>query len=495
MTNRTNIFFHTSPLTRAQIDKLPLIIIPVTGKHLSVNEQQLPGYSDVLQTRLRRRSQHNLNNPIFTTELPNGTGTVICVFRLKLDTVFDSLTQARNLLKTLAHYPSDNLNVNLHTLPTETAHRCIDSLYSALLATNHRLPHYKTDGIASKNALTITFYGQLKPSQVHHRLCEARGNNLARSLTALPANELTPARYRRRIVQLAKNQGWDVKTYPFKELKRLGAGAFCAVAQGDPSGQAAIIKLSYAPRGAKHHLALVGKGVCFDTGGINLKGSSSMHGMHEDMEGSAVALGTLLALSTAKAPVRVECWLALTENHIGPLAYKQNDVVTALNGTTIEIVHTDAEGRMILADALTLAARAKPELIIDYATLTGSCIQALGTAYSGAFSNQEQLLAEATQAGRDSGERVWPFPNDPDYDESLDSEVADIKQCTLGNEADHILAARFLQRFLPKQTPWLHIDLAAGKHKGGLAHIPSDITGFGVRFSLQFLKNRGWIKR
>ena len=192
-----------------------------------------------------------------------------------------------------------------------------------------------------------------------------------------------------------------------------------------------------------------------------------MHGMHEDMQGSAVALGTFLALSQFKVKFPIDCWLALAQNHIGPNAYKQNDVVTASNGTTIEITHTDAEGRMVLADTLAFAGQEKPSLIIDYATLTGSCINALGTVYSGALTNRMDWIADIITAGQDSGERVWPFPIDNDYDNELTSTVADIKQCSLGSEADHILAARFLRRFVPTDVPWIHIDLAAGNHKGG----------------------------
>lgn len=142
---------------------------------------------------------------------------------------------------------------------------------------------------------------------------------------------------------------------------------------------------------------------------------------------------------------------------------------------------------MVLADTLALAARAKPDLIIDYATLTGSCVYALSTRYSGLFSNRQDLLAPMTAAGKASGERVWPFPMDTDFDDMLKSGIADIKQCTLDSEADHILAARFLNRFVPARCAWMHIDLSAGNHKGGLAHIASDITGFGVGLTLQAL--------
>ena len=239
----------------------------------------------------------------------------------------------------------------------------------------------------------------------------------------------------------------------------------------------------------KKTLALVGKGLCYDTGGINLKPAKFMYGMHEDMAGSAVALGTLIALSRLKVDYAIDCYLALAVNDIGPNGYRPNDVITASNGTTIEIIHTDAEGRMVLADTLAIASKARPDLLIDYATLTGSCVAALGTTYSAAFSNRDEFHNDIIEAGRRSGERVWPFPQDKDFDQALKSKIADIKQCTIGGGPDHILAARFLDRFVDNNVPWLHIDLAAGNNKGGLAHIPTDTTGFGVRFTVDLLQS------
>ncbi len=212
-----------------------------------------------------------------------------------------------------------------------------------------------------------------------------------------------------------------------------------------------------------------------------------MHGMHEDMNGSAVALGILQAVTALDLPVTLDVWLAIAQNHLSPDAYKQNDVVTALNGTRIEIIHTDAEGRMALADTLTLAARAKPDVIIDFATLTGSMVSALGTRYSGVLGNRPDLLAQAVAAGAASGERVCAFPMDEDYESALDSKVADIKQCTLEGEADHILAARFLSRFV-EGLPWLHVDLSACNCKEGLGAVASDVTGFGVAWGVTWIE-------
>jgi leucyl aminopeptidase len=333
-------------------------------------------------------------------------------------------------------------------------------------------------------------------------LATSAGNNLARWLTALPPNTLDAAGYRRLLAEFARRLGLGFKFYGEPQLRRLGAGAFLAVSQGNATRDAGIVHLAFRPkavRAGRAHgaraglgpLSLVGKGICFDTGGTNLKTHKSMLDMHIDMEGSAVAVGSLYALHALRTPIPVDCWLAITENRIGPLAYKPQDVVRALNGTTIQVIHTDAEGRMVLADTLCLAARVKPRAIIDYATLTGACVYALTERYSGAFTNRPELRDAIEAAGSASGERVWCFPMDKDFDSDLESTVADVMQCAVEGKGDHILAARFLSRFVPKTIPWLHVDLAAGSRAGGLAHIATDITGFGVRFTIELI-GRGW---
>jgi leucyl aminopeptidase len=239
--------------------------------------------------------------------------------------------------------------------------------------------------------------------------------------------------------------------------------------------------------GTRPDLALVGKGILFDTGGVDLKTHRSMLAMHTDMGGSAVALATLLALAELRAPIAADAWLAITENRIGPTAYRPQEVVRAANGVTIQVIHTDAEGRMVLADTLSLAARSCPRLMLDFATLTGACVHALTERMSGVFTNRPQLLARLLEAGRVSGERVWSFPFEPDYHADLESRVADIQQCAVDGKSDHILATRFLARFVPPATPWVHVDLSSATRSGGLAHVGTDVTGFGVRFALELL--------
>jgi len=358
-----------------------------------------------------------------------------------------------------------------------------DALYVAL-ANGVPLPQQKKKMPTALKEIVLSH----RPASADFCLALARANGLARELTALPPNLLDPAHYRQRLRALAKEQRFAIEEYDFSKLKKMGAGAFCAVAQGSDGngGGAAIVHLSWKPKGAAKTVALVGKGICYDTGGHNLKPAKYMAGMHEDMAGSAVALSILCAAAELKLPAHIDCWLAIAKNHISPTAYAQGDIVTALNGTTIEVVHTDAEGRMVLADTLALAAKAKPELMIDFATLTGSMVGALGTRYSGVFASTDELAAQAVAAGRASGERVCVFPQDADYEPALDSKVADIKQCTLEGEADHILAALFLGRFVGK-TPWLHMDLSAASCSGGLGAVATDTTGFGVSWGVALL--------
>jgi leucyl aminopeptidase len=340
----------------------------------------------------------------------------------------------------------------------------------------------------STPTLTLPLQGGGNRAMFEALKAQAAGNLLCRELTVLPPNELTPGVYRQRVKKLAQANGWKHQEFDMKALRKMGAGAFVAVAQGSDPEDAAIVHLTYKHPKAKHTVALVGKGICFDTGGHNLKPSRYMHNMHEDMNGSAVTLGILLAATQQKLPVNIDCWLALAQNHISPKAYKQNDIVKALNGTHIEVMHTDAEGRMVLADTLTLASRAKPKLIIDFATLTGSMAMALGARYSGVFGTSDELAQRAVSVGKQTGERMCAFPQDEDYEPALDSKVADIKQCTLDGEADHILATRFLKRFVEHDTPWVHVDLSASRCEGGLGIVAHEVNGFGVGWGLRMLQ-------
>ena len=421
-------------------------------------------------------------------QLPGGTLVVVAM--LKPDaTTFEMHEGVRKGLALLLDEHPKSLALAVFG-DAEFKERASQAAVYAALVNAEPLPSRKSKVDATLKSVQV--FGHPSADGFARVTALAEGNMLTRSLSVQGPDELTPGVYRKRIKALAKQYGWTVEEYSYDKLKKMGAGAFCAVAQGSPARDAAIVRISYTGKSGKaksksRPVAFVGKGICFDTGGHNLKPAKYLQGMHEDMNGSAVVLGILATASKLKLPIALEGWVALAENHISPEAYRQNEVVKALNGTTIEIVHTDAEGRMVLADTLTLAARAQPALIADFATLTGAMHYALGSRMSGVFATSSALAHQASRAAIISGERIVVFPYPEDYDSQLDSKVADVKQCSMEGEADHILATRFLSRFVG-DTPWLHMDLSGYSCKGGLGAVMSDTNGFGVAWGIALLE-------
>ncbi len=473
----------------AELSELPkgvqhlCLILPEEGDWPEVGHG-VPGL-EALQANFARRRNTTLGDTPVLVEMPGGI--LVSWVRVPAEgETFAVHTRLRDALKPLLAEQAERLHVAAYGPAAFRARMLAAAAYCVWLNATP-LPTLKTKP-QPKALIKLTLQGAAALPDLPRLRALAEANTLTRLLTLMPPNLLTPGRYRKEVASLARQQGWQMTTYGLEKLRTLGAGAFVAVAQGSQPADAAIVKLVYdgAGKGRRRDIALVGKGICFDTGGHNLKPARYMSGMHEDMNGSAVVLGILLAATRLKLPLRLTAWLAVAENHLSPEAYTQNAVVTALNGTTIEVVHTDAEGRMVLADTLTLAARAKPDAILDFATLTGSMHTALGTRYSGVLSNRPALLAEAVAAGAATGERVCTFPLAADYAPALDSEIADVKQCTLEGEADHILAALFLKRFVDDR-PWLHMDLSASRCKDGLGAVASEVTGFGVAWGLEML--------
>lgn len=473
--------------------------------------REVPGLAGLraLQARLGKKARGRPLRGTLETG-PGSTGTGVTLGALAAPTLQAALLSPYALLKFAGELAADALSNAPRSLgllvqgfnPSETE-RLITALLLALGAQAWTGPSFARHA-PPPTLKTVHLLGQEARLNTARTEAEIEGANLVRWLAMLPANKLSAPAYREVLAELATRHGWSLEWFGEAALKGLNAGAFLAVSQGNGTAEAGIACLRYRPPvrpdsnspgtnspGPAPDLALVGKGIIFDTGGTNIKSAAHMLDMHTDMTGSAVALAVLQALTRLHSPLSVDCWLAISENRTGPAAYKQRDVVTASNGVTIEIVHTDAEGRLVLADTLALACREKPTLVMDYATLAGSCVEALSERYSGVFTNREALHQLLVQAGRECGERVWPFPNDPDFDEDLMSRVADVAQCAPSGAADHILAARFLQRFVPPSTPWIHLDLAAALRKAGLAHVPGGATGFGVRYSLALLLEHG----
>jgi leucyl aminopeptidase len=470
--------------TREALDRLDhLLIVSVRGNGRAL--ARLP-YGKQLAALLARAAKNG--DDLASTRAANARSTGLTVGAFAARTRFAALTWAAKAIRECLRDKPRTLGIALAGLPDTDERTVAESLLAAAGAAAFQLPTFKSERKQPAQLATLRLFGAPNGIDLEAARAQALGNNVARWFTALPPNVLTMAAYRKSIEEIAGARGIRTRYLREPDLQKLGAGAFLAVSRGNATRDAGILHLKYRPeRGSQPSLALVGKGVVFDTGGTNLKPFAGMLDMHTDMQGSAVALGTLLALSEMRAPFGIDAWLAITENRLGADAYKPQDLVTAVNGTTIQVIHTDAEGRMVLADTLALAAREKPAVIIDYASLTGSCVGALTERYSGVFANRSSANALLQQAGADSGERVWPFPMDEDFDELLKSDVADIKQCSAENAGDHILGARFLARFVPKSIPWIHVDLSAGQHKGGLAHVPTDITGFGVRLTVELV--------
>ncbi len=491
----------------AQLTLFPALPKTLTATHLLVllpKNKTLPKdapYAALLASVLKRRAMkaEELAKTPVAANAANGTLVAWAMLDFEKDT-FTLQSQTRKALQLLLAEQPKAIAI---AVSGSQAQRAAELAVYGAWVNGALLPvHKKKD--ERKALQKIDLYGVNKsvdwasarhvglksdPQQIFDALrAQAAGNLLCRELTVLPPNELTPGAYRQRVKKLATENKWKHEEFDMKALRKMGAGAFVAVAQGSDNDDAAIVHLTYKHPKAKQTVALVGKGICFDTGGHNLKPSRYMHNMHEDMNGSAVSLGILLAATQQKLALNIDCWLALAQNHISPKAYKQNDIVKALNGTYIEIIHTDAEGRMVLADTLTLASRAKPDLMIDFATLTGSMAMALGARYSGVFGTTDELAQRAVSVGKQTGERLCAFPQDEDYESALDSKVADIKQCTLDGEADHILATRFLKRFVEHDTPWLHVDLSASHCDGGLGAVGTEVTGFGVDWGVAMLK-------
>ena len=310
--------------------------------------------------------------------------------------------------------------------------------------------------------------------------------NCARELANAPPNELVPERLAERATEIAGSvQYLTVEALGREEIEALGMGAFAAVAQG-AHNEPRLIVMRYQPPTSSRvgfTLGLVGKAITFDTGGISLKPSLNMEDMKGDMSGGAAVIEGLGAIADLGLPVRVIAVVAATENMPGGGSYRPGDILRAMNGKTIEVINTDAEGRLVLADALWYAREQGATHLLDMATLTGAMVLALGDQYAGLFSNDDEWRDEIVAAGEASGDHVWPFPLHPRYRRYVNSHFADMKNASALKEASPALAAEFLHEFVG-EGPWAHIDLAGPaflqRSRGDYLSQPGG-TGFGVR--------------
>ena len=453
-------------------------------------------YGDVVATRLERREAAGKSKQCGAspaTELPNDLGTRVVALRVDAARPhFDVLRDAGAALEAACAGLGAARRVALVAPRLDEAlrPRVRDAILAAATAAYEPRPKPEDE------TLELTLVGVGERTAREAAADEAAA--LARYLAALPPNVLTPGAFREALRRVAEAEGFAYDELDVDGLEAAGCGAFLSVVRGSPRRDAALVRLSKGPSSARP-LVLVGKGVTFDTGGYNVKGASGMKGMKGDMAGAAAAVGAAVALSRLgvggeESPLPLEVWLCVADNLISPDAFYPDEVVTACDGTTVEVVHTDAEGRMLLADALALASRkvegefagaAKPALLVDLATLTGSAIGAVSKNYGAAFTNDATPATNAAlvAAGAASGERLWPMPPlDAHFRRDLESDVADTLQCLESGQADHIYAASFLEHFVADDVPWIHLDLAAASTSKGLAHVRTGpATGFGVR--------------
>jgi len=308
----------------------------------------------------------------------------------------------------------------------------------------------------------------------------AEATNSARDLVNEPGNALTPTELARRAKQIARRGRIRCQVLGPAELRRLGARALLGVARGSQEPPCLIVLEYRRGRRGGPHLGLVGKGITFDSGGISIKPAENMEAMKGDMAGAAAVIAATAAIAGLQLPIHVTAVVPATENLPSGTALKPGDILRAMSGKTIEVINTDAEGRLVLADALHYARSRKATHLVDVATLTGACVVALGTVNSGAFTNNQLFLDKVVASGKAAGEKIWPLPMDPEYDELIKSDVAEIKN-TGGRKGGAITGAKFLQHFVG-DTPWVHLDIAgtseSDKDKG---YQPKGATGVMVR--------------
>jgi leucyl aminopeptidase len=315
----------------------------------------------------------------------------------------------------------------------------------------------------------------------------AEAVSLTRDLITGPSNIVTPTYLANQARAIARQHRLACRVIPFSQLKRLGFGGIVGVAQGS-AHPAQFIVLDYRPARAKATFALCGKGITFDTGGISIKPSAKMEQMKYDMSGAAAVLGIMQASARLRLPYRVVGIIAATENMPSGTAQKPGDVVTTLSGKTIEVINTDAEGRLVLSDCLHYAKRYKPDCVVDLATLTGACIVALGAEAIGLMTKNERLAARINQAGKVTHERVWRLPLWDEYAEQLKSDIADIKNVTDTGQAGTVTAAKFLETFA-EGLPWAHLDIAGTAWVDqDKPYIPKGAVGIGVRLLLELME-------
>jgi leucyl aminopeptidase len=351
----------------------------------------------------------------------------------------------------------------------------------------YRFGKYKKDDPATKltSAAIVAKGGKKVREAVERGVAVAGAVSMARDLVNTPSADLTPPMFADLARSVAEQAGLDIEVIDEKQAAKLGLGGLLGVGKASDAPPR-MVKLTYTPAGrSRGHLAWVGKGITFDSGGLSIKPGEGMIGMKGDMAGAAAVLAAMSVLPVVAPPVQVTGYLCLAENMINGKAIRPGDVLKIRNGTTIEVLNTDAEGRLVLADGLSLAVEQQPDAIVDLATLTGACVVALGPSIAGLMGNHDGWLDQVRAAADKASEKVWPLPLPKEYRKDLDSDVADMKNIGAGRYGGTLTAGLFLQEFVG-DTPWAHLDIAGpADAKGNDGYTPKGGTGFGVRTLLE----------
>jgi leucyl aminopeptidase len=359
---------------------------------------------------------------------------------------------------------------------------------------SYRFDKYRTKMKAEDKpaltALTVISASPDKAKKLYFPLAGiAESIAFARDLVTEPSNILYPVSYANEIKKLSK-LGIKVEVLGETEMKKLGMGSLLGVGQGSVRESQLVVMQYYGGKKGAKPVALVGKGVTFDTGGISIKPANGMEDMKYDMGGSATVVGTMRALAARGAKVNVIGVVGLVENMPDGNAQRPGDVVTSMSGQTIEVLNTDAEGRLVLADALWYTQdRFKPQCMLDLATLTGSIVVALGSGRAGMFSNSDKMCDALMKSATRTGENLWRMPMGPEYDEMINCDIADMKNISDGREAGSTTAAQFLQRFV-NDVPWVHLDIAGVAWAKKATHLtPKGAVGWGIRLLNDWIAN------
>ncbi len=364
------------------------------------------------------------------------------------------------------------------------------------LAEGLLLGSFRFDRLKSKKdeptPATISFLNESFASTLAQATIICDAANLTRAWAHEPANVINPVTLAERVQELAKEVGLKCTVLDDKQLTDMGAGAIVAVGQGSQTPSRLIVLEYQPPAGteAAQPVALVGKAITFDTGGYSIKTTMGMVGMKYDKCGAMAVIGTMVAAAKLKLGTPIVGVLAASENMISNVAYRPNDILKTLSGKTVEIISTDAEGRLVLCDALAYAQQTfKPRVMIDLATLTGGVVTALGSTRAGLFSNRDEVANALFKAGEQTHERLWRLPLDDEYFEIIKSTDADMKNSAGVAKASPIVGATFLKQFVNDETPWAHLDIAGvSDWDSEMPYCPAGASGFGVRLLVEYLR-------